>query len=197
MSLIMNTMIRRVLIVGLATLALAACGTTPPMPPQVMSLPAPLALDVGKIEIVSNFQGSQQRPHVEAQVPVPPEQAIRDWAKTRLVAAGHSGVARFTIVDASVVEADLNKDVGLPGIPRAPQTILYDATATAFLDILDDQGNRKGQASAKVQFSRTIWPNASPEAHQELWAGMIAPLMKAFDAEMAANMRTYLGAYLK
>lgn len=192
----MNTITRRLLLVGLAALALAACGTTSPMQ-QVTSLPPPLAIDVGKIEIVSNFQGSQQPPHVEALFPVPPEQAMRDWAKTRLVAVGHSGVARFTIVDASVIKADLNKDAGLPGIPRAPQTILYDATSAAFLDILDDQGNRKGQASARVQFSRTIWPDASPEAHQQLREGMIAPLMKTFDAEMAANMRTYLSAYLK
>lgn len=190
-------MIRRTVLVGLATLALAACGTNPPMQQPVVSLPTPLALDVAKIEIVSTFQGSKQAPHVEGLFPVPPEQAIRDWAKSRLTAAGHSGVARFTIDDASVIEAELAKNAGLPGIPRAPQTIAYNATVAATLDILDDQGHRQGQTSASVQFSRTLWPDASPEAHRELWAGMIAPLQRNFDAEMTGNIKKYLGAYLK
>lgn len=167
------------------------------MQTSAMTMPPPLALDVGKIEVVSHFQGSQQPPHVEGLFPVPPEQAILDWAKTHLVAAGRGGVARFTLIDASVIKAELNQDAGLPGIPRAPQTILYDATAAATLDVLDDAGKRVGQTSARVQFSRTIWPDASPEAHRQLWEGMIAPLVKAFDAEMTTNARTYLGAYLK
>ena len=193
----MQSIIRRTFLVGLATLALAACGTTPPMERAVATLPPPLALDVAKIEIVSSFQGSRQPPHVEALFPVPPEQAMRNWARTRLAAVGSSGVARFTVVDASVVKVGLDRDVGLPGIPRAPQTVRYDATVAATLDILDERGGRQGQASARVQFSRTIWPDASPAAHRDLWDGMTAPLLKAFDAEMATNMRTYIGAYLK
>lgn len=162
-----------------------------------MTMPAPLALNVAKIEVVSNFKSSKQPPHVEALFPVTPEEALQDWAKTHLVAAGSSGVARFTILDASVIKANLDQNVGLPGLPRAPQTIAYDATGAATLDILDSQGKRDGQASARVEFSRTIWPDASPEAHQQLFEGMIAPLVKAFNDEMTASMRAHLGAYLK
>ena len=54
MSFIMQSMIRRTFLVGLATLALAACGTTPPMERPAATLPPPLALDVATIEIVSS-----------------------------------------------------------------------------------------------------------------------------------------------
>lgn len=189
--------IRQVLLVGFATLALAACGTTAPMEREVAVLPPPLTLDVARIEVVSNFRGSSEAPHVEGLLPTPPEQALRDWAANRLAATGQGGVARFTILDASIVEEDLDRDVGAPGLLRAPQTIRYNATAAATLEILNDPDGREGRASARVQFSRTIWPDASPQAHQMLRQGMIAPLISAFDAEMTGEIRGPLGTFVR
>ena len=183
--------------VGFATLALAACGTTAPMESQVVVLPAPFSLDVARIEVVSNVRGSSERPHVEGLLPHPPEQALRDWANARLVAGGQSGVARFTITEAAIVEEDLPRDVGVPGLLRAPQTVRYNGTAAATLEVLDEPNARQGRASAQVVFSRTIWPDASPEAHQDLWQGMIAPMVSAFDAEMAQNIRGHLGIFIR
>jgi len=193
----MFKMIRQVLLGGFATLALAACGTTAPMEKEVAVLPPPLTLDVARIEVVSNFQGSSEAPRVEGLLPTPPEQALRDWAASRLAAGGQGGVARFTILDASIAEEDLDRDVGVPGLLRAPQTVRYNATAAATLEILDDPRGREGRASSRVQFSRTIWPDASPQAHQMLWQGMIAPLISAFDAEMTGEIRGPLGAFVR
>ncbi|MDX9860525.1 MAG: hypothetical protein RBS99_06365 [Rhodospirillales bacterium] len=193
----MPKMIRQVLMVGFATLALAACGTTAPMEKQVAVLPPPIGLDVARIEVVSKVQASSTRPHVEGLLPTTPEQALRDWANNRLVAQGQSGVARFTITDAAIVEEDLPRDVGMPGLLRAPQTVRYNATAAAILEVLDEPNAREGRAAARVAFSRTIWPDASPEAHQDLWQGMIAPLVSAFDSEMTENIRGHLGSFIR
>lgn len=196
--LFMLKMIRQVLTVGFATLALAACGTTTaPMEKQVAVMAPPIALDVARIEIVSNVQASKTPPHVEGLIPTPPDRAIRDWAANRLVARGQSGVARFTITDAAIVEEDLPRDVGMPGLLRAPQTVRYNATVSATLEILDEPNARQGRAAAQVAFSRTIWPTASQEAHQALWQGMIAPLVQAFDAEMTKDIRGRLGIFIR
>ncbi|MBE0532955.1 MAG: hypothetical protein IH626_19205 [Rhodospirillales bacterium] len=194
----MLKLIRQVLTVGFATLALAACGTTTaPMEQQVVVLPPPIALDVARIEIVSNVQPSKTPPHVEGLIPTTPDQAIRDWGANRLVARGQSGVARFTITEAAIVEEDLPRDVGMPGLLRAPQTVRYNATVAAILEVLDEPNARQGRAGGRVAFSRTIWPTASPEAHQDLWQGMIAPLVSAFDAEMTENIRGHLGTFIR
>jgi hypothetical protein len=67
----------------------------------------------------------------------------------------------------------------------------------AVLEIYDGTVPREGQATARAAFSRTIWPTASDAAHQDLWQGMVAPLIKTFDIEMTDNIQTYLGRYLK
>jgi len=184
--------------VGFATLALAACGTTTAtMEKRVVALPPPIGLDVAKIEIVSNVQASKEAPHVEGLLSTTPEQALRDWAATRLVARGQSGVARFTITDASIIEEALPRDVGVPGLLRAPQTVRYNATAGAVLEVVDQPSARQGRASGRVAFSRTIWPDASPQAHQDLREGMIAPLVDAFNTEMTENIRGHLGTFIQ
>lgn len=191
----MFRMIRRVLLVGSA-LALAACGSTSPTQ-QLVVLPEPLGLDVARVEVVSNVQGANGPGHVESRIPITPEQALRDWATTRLSPRGQTGVARFTITEASIVEQDLDRNVGLPGLLRAPQTVRYDGTVAGILEIYDGTVPREGQATARAAFSRTIWPTASEAAHQDLWQGMVAPLVKTFDVEMTDNIQTYLKPYLR
>ncbi|MDX9860524.1 MAG: hypothetical protein RBS99_06360 [Rhodospirillales bacterium] len=189
---------RRLLMAGLATLALAACET--PVTVQrfpgitFAHLPA-LGLNVGRVEIVSSVQPTMQAVQAASQFPVPPDKAMRRWAEDRLVAKGVTNVARFTIVDASVTETPLAIEGGVAGVFKKEQSVRYEATVAGMIEVIDDQGFRRAFASSRVGRSKTLREDASLNERDRLRFDLIEALMKDFNTEMEQDIRTHLGAF--
>jgi len=191
--------IRRLLITGLATLALAACGTPAPAQQSAKAdfaqMP-PLGLAVSAIDIASTYQPSAQPPHVETQLPVLLDGEIKRWAQVRLVARGGAEAARFTITEASVVAVALDRDAGLPGLVRTPQTTRYDAVVAGMLVVLDAGGGTRAFASARTQVSTTLGKDLSDAFRRQRLADVVDQAAAAFNVEMEKSIRANLAANL-
>lgn len=190
---------RRLMIAGLATLALAACETQVSVqrfPEITFAHMQKIGLNVARIEVKSEFHPTMQAPHIEHLMPVPPERAMRRWAEDRLQANGVTNVARFTIGDASVTETPLKVEGGLAGAFKKQQAARYEAAVAATIEIVDDRGFRRAFASSRVSRSQTLGEDATLNDRDRLWFELIDALMKDFNAEMEQDLRSHVGAFL-
>lgn len=186
-------------VAAMATL-LAACETMPSrheLPQITFAHLAPIALDVSKVEVISNYVPPMKAPNVEHQFPIQPEAALKRWAADRLKPDGHGDTARFVITNASVVEQDLPMSKGLSGVFKKEQAQRYDGTAEATLEIVDARGVRKGFAAARAFYSRTVREDASMNDRERAWFEIVEALMLVFNGEMEKNMRQYLAGSVR
>ncbi len=195
----MMTFPRRLLLLVLAGLALAACET----PVAVQRLPEitfnhlpKTGLNVAELKVISEFKPTLQPPNIEHLMATPPESVMRRWAEERLDARGVSNNARFTVVDAQVKESPLKVESGVTGAFKIQQSLRYDATVAGMLEIFDDRGFRRTFASARVSRSRTAPEDASINERERVWFELIEALMRDFDAEMEKNIRAHAGAFV-
>ena len=190
----------RLLIVAFSCLGfLAGCDTAPPPPtfPDIRftGLP-PLALDVASIEIRSEFQPQFHPPYVEHVFPVSPERAIETWARDRLRSVGRQGTARFTLLDASVVETELPRTGGIKGEFTTQVAERYDASLAARLDILDARGFPVRTANVKVVRSQSVLEGLTPNQRDQTWYDMTRALVTDFNQQMESEIRGNFGYYV-
>ena len=100
---------KRLLFVTLGWLGLlAACSSPPPpsqkLPPMSFTQAAPMPLDVARIEYKVEYSAPAVAPHIEYDMPVSPENALRRWVSDRLRPVGKTGVLRVVIRNASATE---------------------------------------------------------------------------------------------
>jgi hypothetical protein len=193
--------IRLIFIVFVTTIAgfLASCETQPPqlsLPEMSFAhLPA-FKLDAARVELASEYTSPMAPPHVEHQVPASPDSALRRWARDRLTAGGMAGVARFTIIEASVVESDLPVTKGITGAFTKDQARRYTAVVDAKVELFDDRGFRRGIATSRSSLSRTLPEGITLNERDKALYTLVEDLMKSFDEQMSANIRQYLSAFL-
>lgn len=191
--------LRRFSLSLLVMVGLVAC--TAPHSPQYPELTfthiPPILLGVERIEIVNASQPVAGATHVDAQMPVSPETALRAWARDRLKANGVSGVAKFVIEKASVTETDLKKTEGLKGLVTKDQSHRYDSTVRATLSL--EGVPRVTQAFAKAEVSRaqTISEDASINDREQVWFNLTEATMKDFDPIMAQSIRKHLADFVR
>jgi len=181
------------------SLFLAACSSTPQMPPPVglaYLASKPLRLNVARIEVVKQYKSSSKLPHVENDFPVPPVAMIQQWTQDRLLPVGKSGYAVVTIEEASVVEIPLKKTEGFRGYFTVDQSEQYDAKMSVKIEILDDSGNSKGFAYARAQGSRTVAENLTLGQRRKVWMNMMEKIMNTLDEELNRNVTGYLSQYI-
>ena len=184
----------------LAVILLTACETPPPgqsFPEITFDDKPKLTLDVNEVQVESQFSAPLAAPHVDHLMPAAPERVLQRWARDRLRAGGRGGSARFTILDATVVEERLALSKGVRGAFTTDQAERYTATAEARLEVLDDRGNLLGTASAKATHSTTVAEDASLNERERTWFLLTETLMNAFDAEMDKVTRQFLGRFLR
>ncbi len=179
--------------------ALAGCETQP----QRQSLPEltfthlpAFKLDGARIEVTSEYAPPMIAPHIEHQVPAAPDTALRRWARDRLTAGGMTGIVRFTIIEASVVESELPVERGITGAFTKDQAKRYTASADAKLELFDDRGFRRGISTSRVSLSRTVPEGITLNERDKALYTLVEDMMKSFDEQMNANIRQYMGAFL-
>lgn len=153
----------------------------------------PIALEVNKVNIVSDFSPSFTRPNVEHLFPVSLERAARIWATDRLEAADFSvnRTADFIIEDASVTETEekaqdlFHKD-----------SLKYRATLSTILKITDANGST-AQTSIEAWRELGIPVDTPIDQKEKYWHEMVQKLMTDFNAKMQENIEQYLNMYVK
>jgi hypothetical protein len=163
------------LAVGLAvSLSLAGCGGGPEpvqnFPPLTYGYLRPLRLNVGTVDVVNDYAPGPN--DVSGQSPADPVAALSEMARDRLIPAGASGRAVFTIEQASI-----NRDGDtLSGLFRVKLDVYTsDGQRAAFAEaavartapLPDDQGAASVRA-ALYQFTTTMMMNMNVELEYQL-----------------------------
>jgi len=164
----------------------AACASAPP-PPRFPDIrfkgEPPILLDVARVELVSTFQPGFAAPEVEHEFPVPPQRALENLCKDRLQAISPASqrVARFTIVDAKVIEAELPRKEGFKADFTTQQAQRYDGQVEIRLDIYDENGIVVRTATARATRSRTVAEDITPNDRDRVWYEMSDELAHSAD----------------
>jgi hypothetical protein len=190
----------RSILIAAALLMLAACDTTPAIPPSpdLGFNGAPFALNVANVQVIDDYLSPRRAPNVEYLSDFPPTLAVHRWATARLVAAGHKGRLEVDIKNASIVRTYLPKaNTGLSALVTKEQTERYDGTLTVTLKIYDDTHILPvAHVDATVEQSSTIREDASLSDREQLYRDISVRLINALDAQMNRNIRQYFSHYL-
>jgi hypothetical protein len=197
----MNARHFRLVVAVAAALVVGACqNAKPPMqklPEISFANLRPFQLDVGQLEIVSEFVTPGRSPHVEHLMPVSPEGAAQRWAQDRLKPVGRVGSARVVIKDAKVVEVPLAIDKGLSGAFKKEQEIRYDAALSVAVQILDARGMVQGETVAQATRSRTVAEGITLNERDRVLYDISESLVKDIDQQMAQLIQSYLGRWVR
>ncbi len=184
----------------IATLGMAACEPAVKLQqrPEV-TLPQKEAfkLNVASVRGYSKYKAPKKLPNVDHLFSTTLSQALAQWGKDRLKSAGQFSTARFTILDASVVEQKLKIDDSVVANFARQQSRRYNARIEATVEVFDITGSRKAFATAVSTHSVTVGENSSKKERQAAWRRMVGPLMKDFDRKMTKNIKQYLADWIK
>ena len=151
-----------------------------------------IKFNVSRLETSSKYKAPMKRPNIEHLFPAQPVVAMKRWATDRLKTTGRSGVARFIVHEASVIEEKLKMDSSFTGVFTKQQSERYTGRVEATLEIFDTRGKRLGFASANAVRSKTVREDATLNERDKAWFDLVEELMKEFDREMTKNIKSHL-----
>jgi hypothetical protein len=189
-----------VLTAGIAAV-IAACGNTKPSEPRLPELSfdsaPPIRLDVAQIEVVAQFAPQATGHHIEVEMPVSPETALRRWVRDRLKAVGTTGTLRVLITDASATETPLPVESGVTGLFKRDPPDRVDVSLNVSIQILDDRQFVVTQVGDKASRGRTEPDGQSLNDHDRMLYDMVSDLMNGFNSEMQQNITATFGRWIK
>lgn len=179
---------------------LGACATPAPTErlPQMTFAHLPVfEVDVAKVEIENRFKAPLAPPHIEHKMPTAPARALEQWLTDRVKAVGRTGTLRMIIEDARSTETELAKETGLKGALTKQQGWRYDMAVKATLELKGVAGDLLAQTEANAERSITAREDISLNDREKLWFDTLGQLMASFDKAMDANVRHYMGRWLR
>ncbi|MCQ8278397.1 hypothetical protein NFI95_08020 [Acetobacteraceae bacterium KSS8] len=167
-----------------ALLLLAGCGGSdtpaPTFKAPTYDYLTKLRLNVGQVQIVDQIPPPGPS-DLSAQSPVQPVDAMRIMAQQRLVAAGNSGTAVFTIDQAAIT--------GQPGGT-------LNGTLAAHLDIIGPSGGHNGYAEAHVLRQFVPGTNTDNDGLKTELYNLTNQMMSDMNVELEYQLRRTLGDWL-
>jgi len=179
----------------IAALGLAACQAATPtdkLPEMTFRHLAPIPLAVSNIQIESQVPASSDPNNVAHLFPTPPEQALRAWARDRLVARGSGGTARFVIKRADAVRSSLQTDKGVTGLFKKELSDRYEGHIEAELSLVNAAGTRRAFVEGRADHAATVREDATLAERRRLMYELVERLMADFNAEIERNINTHL-----
>ena len=180
--------------------SLSACSAvnppTPRLPEMTFANLQPLQLDVARVEVVSKYQPPTQAPHIEYDMPVAPENAIKRWVQDRLKPIGRTGVLRVTILDAQATENPLKMDTGVKSVFEKQQAARVDVAVEVRLEILDERQFPIAEAAAKAARSRTLPEGLKLNERDTILYELVEGTMLEFNTNIDPYIRTSFARWL-
>ncbi|AQS87896.1 hypothetical protein AA101099_1539 [Neoasaia chiangmaiensis NBRC 101099] len=166
---------------GLPIMLTACAGDDSPQnfPPLTYTALSQLHLNVAHIDIVDQAPAGSTPGDISGRAPTPPDQALQEMARDRLVASGEDGNATFTITRATILHE--------PG-----GTLQGDMDV--HIDVLTPNGQHSGYAQAHV--SRTLNPgDQDPESRSVLYS-LTSQMMQDMNVELEYQIKKSLSDWL-
>jgi len=169
----------------------AACSSPPPplrLPDMTFTQSAPWRFDVARIEVVNQYSAPTEPPHIEYDMPVSPEHAVRNWVRDRLKAVGSSGVMRVVIRNASATETPLATDKGIKGMFTKEQAANVELNLDVAIQILDERQFVVAEVSGRASRSRTEPEGQKLNERDKLLYDLTYDLLRGFNEGVASDI---------
>lgn len=193
--------IMRPLVVAAAAtvaLTLAACATEKP-PPKVEPLSfgnlPEIRLDVAELQIIPAYAATKRRPQVEHLFHTLPQDALQNWARAKVMAAGRTNRAMVVVRQASVIEVPLKTKKGVRGALTKEPSERYEAVVEVELEIRDDTGRRIGWMTTRVSRERSVQEGITEPERMVFWqkltGELVTDLARAFDQRVTEHLAKF------
>jgi len=198
----MPQLLKSIAVAACVGLLVSSCQTSVPtekQPELTFNHLEPLKVNVASVEVKITYKATPGVNHVEERFPTSPAKAINRWIvdRVRPVGGPNSGKLRLVITDAGIIETALKQDKSITGTFTHQQTQSYAMIAGARVEVLGYNDVERAYSTAKAMRTFTTPDNLSLNEREKIWFDAMEKLMKGFNEEMEANMRQYLGSYMK
>jgi hypothetical protein len=181
-------------------LTLAACANKPPpsdrFPPVSFADQKPYVFNVARVEIVSQYVSSSKPPHIELDMPVSPENAMKRWVEDRIKPVGTSGVLRVVIKNASATETALPRDPNASQLFNTEQTSRIDMGLNIALQILDERQFVKAEVTGQAGRSRTLPEGIKLNQRDKILYDMVVDMVKGLGTQIDPQIESTLQPYM-
>jgi hypothetical protein len=182
-------------------LLLAGCGAVNPpagrLPEMTFRNLPPIQLNVGRIEVVSQYTPPGAAPHIEFDMPVAPENAIKRWVQDRLQPVGRSGTLRVVIRDAEATEVALKTDQGFTGMFKKEQAARVEMKVDVALQILDERQFPVAEVSNRAFITRTTPEGLKLNEHDKILYDMVEALMRDYNDGIDPSIHQTLAPWIE
>jgi hypothetical protein len=158
-------------------------------PPLDFSDRAPLRLAVHEVAVQSAYRPRDTAPYIDSQMPIRPEDAIRQMLEARLVAAGGSGTMQAVILDASVKEEALETKSGITGFFTAEPAAQLEGRFQVQVDRLSASGEVLKSVSTAVTRTASVPEDVGYAERQRIGYELVRDLVDDLDAGLTTNVR--------
>jgi hypothetical protein len=182
----------RAAIAAITTGLLVACTSsyeTFRPPPLDFSDRAPLRLAVGAITVQSAYRPRDTAPYVDSQMPIRPEDAIRQMLEARLVAAGGPSSMQAVILEASVKEEELETKSGITGFFTAEPAARLEGRFQVQVDRLSATGEVLKSVSTAVTRTASVPEDVGYAERQRIGYQLVRDLVDDLEAGLTTNVR--------
>ncbi len=180
-------------------LAVAGCANHPagPRAPVAGEAKPPLVFRLGGVEIVDETGGGAPAANLDDALSVPPQQALRNWAATRLHGqGGRPGILRFHMTAAEAVRTPLVGTPGIKGWFTRDQAERVGITFAGRLEARRNDDSLIASATARAGAHRTFAEKTGPAERRAGLEALQATALAEFDREMEARIREDMAGVL-
>ena len=191
---------RQFVVISGAGLLTACTGKPPPEPAVEKPIITfrhrpPIGFDVARIDIQQPFVSKGVPPNVEHLLTNPPARVAERWALDRLKTRGDNGLARYSILDASIVEKQLKTDKSLQSLFKTQVDTLYEGRIEIRLDVQNAGGS--GFATAIVTRSQTVKEDLTLNERDALLIEFVEQMGRDLDARMNDEILRSLSRFMR
>ncbi|MCA0199471.1 MAG: hypothetical protein LCH56_01370 [Proteobacteria bacterium] len=177
-------------ILAFAALVLAAPFASAQDTVNIFQNVTPIAIDANAMTVEVQNRPPAEYPHVGYRAPVPLEQALNMWAKSRFAMTGAGeNTLRVTVRQADIVEKLLPVKKGIAGWFRKDQSAEYALNVDIAVVLIDANGGQQGTASATTTNSTTVPEGTTDAEKQAVWAEMMKKAFDSLDRELLPRVQ--------
>ena len=184
---------------GLGMVLVGCAPSAPPLqqlPEMTFRTEAPLKFKVARVEVISQYRPTGQPPHIEHDMPVAPENAIKRWVQDRIAPTGRTQTLRVLVRNAEATETPLKTDQTMTGLFKREQAARIHLNIDVALQILDERQFVIAEIADSQDRTATTPENQKLNERDRLLYNMVQEMVTAFDQKIKKNAPEYLGNWM-
>lgn len=180
----------------LLSVALTACAAAPQVPPVKLPEPVAVTLNTQDVRVINRaYAIPQSAPYIGHLFTPTVIDAVDNWAKNGVRAAGSDGHATIVVKDASLTERPLVMDEGMTRWMWRQQSKKYIARVEVEITAQSPRGDT-GVATAHAVHAVTLPEDPTEEEKSVAYQKLLTALMRALDASARQAMQEHMSHFI-